>query len=228
MRKALLILFFAGISVWATAQLSISINPESSSGSGLASSPDIAAYCHITNNSSVPVSLLWTRSVVSKPTQWLSWVCDNTTCYLPFVDTCPEDRTNNLDPGQSFNLSYHVNPLNVDGEGEFMLYVYDLSDPNIILDSVQFLIETSTTSVSDPAHSSLKIYPNPTTSYFQVENSTDVAKVVVYNIVGSKMKEFDARNQTRFDVADLTEGIYLIRLLDARQNVLKTVRLSKK
>lgn len=228
MQKTLLTFLCAFLSFWSAAQLSVSISPGTVEASGPASAQDIAAYCHITNHSSDPVSLLWSRTVVSKPSQWLSWVCDMTTCYLPHVDICPADRPNLLDPGQSFELSYHVKPLDVEGEAHFKLYVYDLSDPAVLLDSVDFLLATTTTSVSDVSNPGLRIYPNPTTSYFQIQDPTNVARVAVYNIIGNKMREFDARSTNRFDVSDLSEGIYLVRLLDAKQAVLKTVRLSKR
>jgi hypothetical protein len=228
MQKTLLSLIFVCLSFWSVAQLSVSINPGAVEASGSVKSPDIAAYCHITNNSSVPVGLLWSRSVVSKPAEWQHWVCDMTLCYLPHVDHCPSGNPNYLDPGQSFELSYHVKPLGVEGVGHFKLYVYDLSDTEVMLDSVEFTFNTTTTSVSDVTSSGVRIYPNPTTSYFQLQEPTGVARVIVYNIVGSKMREFDARNSNRFDVSDLSEGIYLVRLLDAKQAVLKTVRLSKR
>ena len=98
----------------------------------------------------------------------------------------------------------------------------------MILDSVHIDIETSTTSVSDLTGSALRIFPNPTTSYFQLNNPENVSSVVVYNMVGNKMREFDAHTQSRFDVFDLPVGIYLVRILDNSQLVLKTVRLSKR
>jgi hypothetical protein len=122
----------------------------------------------------------------------------------------------------------HVGPGGVEGEAEYMLYFYDLAEPENILDSVRVLFETTTTAIHDLTSASLRIYPNPTTSYFQISDPAGVAKVIVYNIVGNRLREFDARNISRFDVSDLPEGIFLVRLFDADQRVLKTVRLSKR
>lgn len=228
MGKALLTFLGLSFSLFCSAQLSVSAHPGTASGSGIANNPDIAAYCHVTNNSTFPINLLWSRSVVSKPAEWSSWACDMNNCYLPHVNACPESFPNILDPGQSFEFSYHVKPSGVDGNAEFKVYFYELTEQENMLDSVTFTFETTASAVDDVASAGLRIFPNPTTSYFQINNASNVASVSLYNMVGSKVREFDATSNTRFDVADLTEGVYLVRLLDAQGFVLKTVRLSKR
>ena len=212
----------------ANGQFSINISPPATMGSGPASSTDIGAYAQITNMSDDTLQLLWTRNVLSIEHEWTSWICDLNNCYLPEIGECPESRPNILAPGTSMNFEVHVGPAGVEGEAELMIELYSLDDQDNILGTLNVHFETSSTSVTDLNTSALRIYPNPTTSYFQLNHPAEVAYVVVYNIVGNKMREYDARNTTRFDVANLTQGIYLVRLLDAQHHVLRTVRLSKR
>ena len=149
-------------------------------------------------------------------------------CYLPYVDQCPDSRPNILEQGQSMELQFHVGPDSTSGQAEYMVYLFDLSDPDVLLDSVHVSIETALTGVTDLTPKDLRIYPNPTTQYFQISNSYDVESVVVYSIVGNRVREYDPRVSSRFYVADLPQGIYLVRMLDEKGDVLKTSRLSKR
>lgn len=228
MRKPILFVCITLFAIGAHAQISISVNPGHSSAAGHYFSQDIGAYSQVTNNSQVPISLMWTRHVVSAPPEWASWICDMNFCYLPHVGSTPPSQPNLLEPGQSMNLEFHVGPDSTLGTGEYLLYLYDLNEPEVILDSIRYTIETSTTSVNDLNNSSLRIYPNPTTTYFQLSQGDQVERVVVHALVGSKVREFNARSTSRFDVSDLPQGIYIVRLMDANQQVLKTVRLSKR
>ena len=229
MRKPILFCIALSLSFWAQAQISISVDPGLVVSSGPASSTDIGAYGHITNNSTIAVYLLWTREVVNAPGEWSSYICDRNFCYLPQVGACPQSQPNILDPGQSMDLEFHIKPSNVEGTGTYMIYLYDLSEPDIVLDSIRFEFETSTTGVTEVTANALKIFPNPTSGYFQLNNAPGVAHIALHSLVGNKVREFNAGGTgTRYDVSDLPQGIYLVRLLDSGHNVLKTVRLSKR
>jgi hypothetical protein len=229
MKKNLLyILGFLLFTASATGQFSVSISPPSTLGSGPASSTDIGAYAEVTNTSDDTLDMLWTRRVISMEHEWTSWICDLNNCYLPEIGECPESRPNILAPGSSMNFEVHVGPAGVEGEAELEIDLYSAADPQNILGTINVQFETSSTSVTDLNTSELRIYPNPTTSFFQLNHPADVAQVVVYNIIGNKMREFDARNISRFDISDLTQGIYIVRILNANHQVLRTVRLSKR
>jgi hypothetical protein len=212
----------------AYSQFSVNVAPPNTFGSGPASSTDIGAYAQVTNTSEDTLEMLWTRRVLDIEHEWTSWICDLTNCYLPEINDCPESRPNILAPGSSMNFEVHVGPAGVEGEAEIEIDLFAASDPENILGTINVRFETSSTSVTDLNTSALRIYPNPTTSFFQLNHPADVARVDVFNIVGNKMREFDARNTTRFDVSDLTQGIYIVRLLDGSNQVLRTVRLSKR
>ncbi len=75
---------------------------------------------------------------------------------------------------------------------------------------------------------SLKLYPNPTSDYFQIKSNFSIKKVEVYSILGNKIKEFSTSSSTRdFDIRDLDRGMYLVSVIDSKNKVVKTLRLSK-
>jgi hypothetical protein len=58
-----------------------------------------------------------------------------------------------------------------------------------------------------------------------IQNKSNVSKVLLSNLVGKQVKSFNT-NQDRFEVGDLVGGIYIVQLLDNRNKVIKTSRLS--
>ena len=69
------------------------------------------------------------------------------------------------------------------------------------------------------------IYPNPTTGNFTVESS-DMAKVEVYNLVGQKVYETEGKTVT-INASSWNKGIYLINIFDQNGSV-KTQKLMVK
>lgn len=218
----LLVLLLAGV---VNAQLTV--NPGTATGTGPASA-GIGAYAQVTNTSSDTMKLLWSRTVLSMEHGWTTWICDLTNCYLPDVENCPTNRPNLLAPGSSLNFEVHVDPAGIEGDASVQIQFYTVDDPSAILGTLFTQFETNTLSVSDPGNSALRIFPNPTTSYFQISDPANVSEVAIYSMVGSKMREFSAVQGNRYEVSDLPVGVYLVRLLDDNQKILKTVRLSKR
>lgn len=76
--------------------------------------------------------------------------------------------------------------------------------------------------------SNLKIYPNPAFDFIRLKESTGVKSLVIYNLVGRKVKKFDAEKGKSYRIADLPKGMYLVQLLGKDGKVLTTQRMSKK
>ncbi len=84
--------------------------------------------------------------------------------------------------------------------------------------------------VSMPGHNSndlLKVFPNPVFDYIQVSENEVVNQIVVYNLIGKKLKFFTYEPGERYYVGDLRKGMYLVQLLDNRKKILTTKRISK-
>ena len=58
----------------------------------------------------------------------------------------------------------------------------------------------------------LILYPNPTTGKVTVVG-VEASEVMVYNALGQLVKTVRGTNE--IDVADLVEGVYLVRIMDA-------------
>jgi di/tripeptidase len=73
----------------------------------------------------------------------------------------------------------------------------------------------------------LKVFPNPATEYFQINNALSIKKVVIYNMFGKEVKVLLNQNNTQHDVTDLKSGMYIIKMLDERNKIVKSVKLQK-
>lgn len=228
MKQILLCILFSFSSLALFGQIFISLDPNPSEVLGSANDSDLEADVTIKNNSQVESLLLWKRTVISGPSEWVSYICDRNNCYLPTASECPQNKPNLIAAGESIEFQLHIQPHETVGEGQINIEFYDLSDPNQILDTLKvFFTVSQTTSTKDFAKEDIKVYPNPTSDLFQI-NDPNVQTVTVFNIVGSKMRTFDAIPDRYYDVSDLKEGLYLVRMMDRNNKVIKTVRLSKR
>ncbi len=74
----------------------------------------------------------------------------------------------------------------------------------------------------------ISIYPNPTTDYITINNEDAVKNIVLFNMVGRKMRTFTAEKGERYEVSDLPNGLYVVQLFGKNNKVLTTQRLTKK
>ena len=89
------------------------------------------------------------------------------------------------------------------------------------------LLATNYSSQSVSISTQLQIFPNPAANYIGVTDSEEAKQIVVYNLVGSKMKSFFATNGEKYYIGDLKRGMYLIQILGRNNKVLTTQRVSK-
>jgi len=189
----------------------------------------------ITNTSNQNLSLKWNRTVINQPFEWETQVCDKNSCYLPAFNTNYDPAAGillpvTLAPGASFDLLLHIFPNRTAGTGVFDLEISQTGKPETILSTISFstVVESMSYTSEVTNKTDLKIFPNPAIDYFEVVNNNLVHKVVLYNLIGRKVRTYDASNGRRHNINDLPSGIYLVGLLDEHNNILKTLRLSKK
>jgi len=77
------------------------------------------------------------------------------------------------------------------------------------------------------ASHTIKIYPNPAVDYISLESEAKVERLVIYSLVGRKVKSFRTQNGDKYDVADLPKGMYLVQLLEKGGAIITTRRLQK-
>ena len=88
--------------------------------------------------------------------------------------------------------------------------------------------EVATSAFGFASTEEIRVYPNPATEYFSVDGLDRLKEVIVYNLVGQEVKRFNASLKAKYDISELMRGLYLVRLVDQSEKVVKTVRLSKR
>lgn len=209
------------------AQVSVTVDPLSFVLTGNPSQTDIKYDIHITNTGNESVMINWSKRMTNEPNPWTSWICDRVLCWDSLVNSNPLDKGTLLTPGEAFDLQVHMSPGQTIGTGDYALHILDGSGNNITSVDGSFVI-SNTTAVKESSEARLTLYPNPTSDFFEVSGTTGVKYVEVFNIIGNKVKSFDAAPGRQYFVGDLADGIYLVRLASASKKVLKTVRLSKR
>lgn len=93
---------------------------------------------------------------------------------------------------------------------------------------VDFSAETLQTSkISKERAVNLSIYPNPTTDFFLIKNGKKVDQVVIYNWLGKRIESYTHYKGRIYNVEDLDEGIYIVRLFNKNNKAIKVVRLHR-
>ncbi|MFZ1675820.1 MAG: T9SS type A sorting domain-containing protein [Saprospiraceae bacterium] len=232
MKRFLPITFLMLFAILTRGQISIGIDPASFVLTGNPTDKDVKIHVEVTNNSPFEVGILWNRVVNPDPNtvNWITWICDKNLCYLPIANACAPNKPNVLSPGEKMDFQIHVNPLGHDVNATYNIDLVDYSDTNVILGHIQGEIiinnTVSTNNVSSSAN--LTVFPNPTTDNFRVSDIPGLRNIELFNIVGNKVRSFEAVPQKQYYVGDLTDGIYLVRLESAGGKVIKTIRLSKR
>lgn len=75
----------------------------------------------------------------------------------------------------------------------------------------------------------IKLFPNPAGDYFRIENGFNIKQIEVINVLGKVVKVYSPQSQSEnFYIGDLSTGLYLVRMLNKNNDVVKTIRLQKK
>ncbi len=74
----------------------------------------------------------------------------------------------------------------------------------------------------------LAIYPNPASDYIQLTDTDEVAQIIIYNVVGKRMKTYEFVEDKKYSVIDLPNGLYLIQFVGINSKIISTQRLSKR
>lgn len=199
---------------------------------------DLTVYFDITNESNDQIAIKWERILEEDcVSSWDYQNCDNNQCYSSNV-------TSNIDPeigldapfylgaGETFEYQYHILPRMQAGCCRAYVQFSLVDDPTNILATTEIDIkindpDCAIVSVNDVELEALKVFPNPVSNMLQVSNNEVVETVRIYNILGTIVKEFDAKGINEFNVSDLVPGTYLVALADNDQDILKTLRITK-
>ncbi|MCB0657924.1 MAG: T9SS type A sorting domain-containing protein [Saprospiraceae bacterium] len=217
------ILFFLISFTVAWGQGSLELTPNPAIAAVLATDNDVPAKASLTNTSDHTITVRWIRKIMELSMGWQTAVCDKNACYIPSIDTMLLE----LAAGETSNMDIHIYPNGVPGQSSIELTIVDVDDSDNKVVGMYLFNQTSAVKETI-RQDDVKIYPNPATEYFKVETRDVLAKIDMYNIVGDRVKTFYAYRNKRYYVDDLPDGLYLVRLIDVNNRVIKTLRLNKR
>ncbi len=208
-------------------QVTITVDPVSFVLTGNPNQTDISAHILVTNTSNETTNLYWSRRVTNEPAPWVTWICDDNLCYDTIYNNNPPNKPNILAPGEVFDLQVHMNPFQREGTGDVEMNVLDVNG-NVLASIDGSMLISAATAVKETNDLKLTVFPNPTSDFFEVSETPSLKYIEVFNIIGNKVKSFDTAPNKQYYVGDLTDGIYLVRLVSSSKKILKTIRLSKR
>ena len=187
---------------------------------------ETVAHSFITNNSTEEKTFRWYRTIDQISQGWQNAICDINACYSFETDTTPIDFLLTLAPGDSSMLDVHIRPNGLEGSAKVRVTVFDISDnENQVTGEYLF---NQTTPTRDVKVDGITIFPNPAIDYFELSDYQGVQEVVISNLIGNELRRYNVYPGAKFDVGFLPGSIYLVRLLNSRRDVIKTLRLKKR
>ena len=184
---------------------------------------DVAGKASLKNNSKDTLIVKWSRKIENITQGWSSAVCDKNFCYIPTIDTMKLV----LAPGEISNMDIHVYPMGISGSAKVTLRIEQVGSPDNFVSGAYFFNQT-TPLKSDVEKDAIQLYPNPAQEYFMVTSPVVLGRIELYNITGDKAKVYYAYKNKRYYIDDVPSGIYMVRLLNLQQEIVKTVVLKKK
>ena len=226
--KQTVLLLLLTLATSLSAQIDVSFAPQRGEVIGTADAADVESRIILTNPTNRTLRLGWSVDLDGLPVDWQGWVCGPNRCYTPFTYTSPAEAPVVIQPGESVVLSAHVRPNERAGNGFFNIHLVDLNRPSEAVQTLEYGFEIQDARAFDRAGAvRVRMYPNPTTNFVQLENDQMVDQIHVYNIIGRKILSFERQAGKRYDLTRLPGGMYMVSLVNNDHGVLRTIRLSK-
>jgi hypothetical protein len=189
---------------------------------------DSPAKGKISNISEIPINLRWVRTIVYHSPNITSAVCDPVTCWSSSVDT--KDFTLDVDSsGQMtvhFYNAFYTPPPGQAGSGIVHVKITNLNNP---ADTLNVVYSFSTlTGTGELPTANVRLFPNPTTDFFTLENGEEVASMRLYALDGREMARFMNNSDNTYSIANLPVGNYVLSFEDKNGNLFQAVEIHKR
>ena len=182
-------------------------------------------YMEMKNEGTSQETFYWKLKKPEFNPEWRSQMCDlNDICYNWNHDN--SGLPNNLGSGQTGKMSLQLDHKSIADTGTVILCLFSDKEFTNQLDSMTVIlnISGSTSSKTLRSDNEISLFPNPASGYFRISGKQDIGKVEIFNMIGKSIKTFD-RAQPGYNVSDLRNGIYLVRIFDHKGQPLKVLRL---
>ena len=74
----------------------------------------------------------------------------------------------------------------------------------------------------------VSVFPNPAADFIALNNDDNAKNILVFNLIGRKLKHFDVEKGEHYDISDLPNGLYMIQVVNKNNKVVTTQRLAKR
>lgn len=226
MKRNLLFIIFLLIGIGMTGQ--ISVDSDSYTLAGTPEDEDIKLEFEITNTGSEAIRFHWEIIRTDVPEEWEFYVCDSNLCYDWGQEKSPSIYTLEYPAGATEKFRLHMRPNGVMYDGITDIRFYSDEDASITVGGVSVFHEISTSSTFESKIADITLFPNPTSEYFKVKNDNEVYEVAIYNLLAKRLKSFKHNDNKLYNIADLSKGLYIVRLFDKKGNSIRALRLTKK
>lgn len=189
---------------------------------------DSVAKGKISNVSGDTVRLRWQRTQVYLSPGISSAVCDPVTCW----DTIVSSKVFILGKDSSGQMTVHFYNQFFDpapgqaGSGIVRLKITNLDNP---ADTLTVLYSFSTiTGTNELSAANVRLFPNPTTDRFTLENAADVALMRLYTMDGREIARFEPNAENSYSIANQPVGSYVLSLEDKFGRLFQAVEIQKR
>jgi hypothetical protein len=222
MNKNLLILILLVFCTTAIFAQSLTVDNVEINLSGEPIEAEFYDHTPMTNNSTESLDLRWVRTIESMPDEWDNYFCTIPgNCGLPSTDSL----NFTLEPGEVGDFQIHFAPNDIAGSALVVVNLINNATDEVLA-TITINVETSPVSTNELEEAQVRVFPNPATNFFQIQNGQKVDQITIYNILGKQVKFFEnAENQ--FFIGDLAKGLYMIQMVDLDSKSTKTLTLKK-
>lgn len=122
--------------------------------------------------------------------------------------------------GNSFQSTFYYNSIDVISNDTYNILSYTsnnyfLNFPlyNSVIPKLYIAtFKSENLQTGENQNSNFKIYPNPATDFLNIKSDQKISKIEIYDMTGKLLKSANGRDR-KISVAQLTKGIYIIKLL---------------
>lgn len=194
------------------------------------------SHNNIENMSGANMKLQWKVIYNNMPADWSATlgICDNKQCYSG-SDINVGNLWETLDYSHTVVGDFHLTGdlSSASGVGPYVVRIR-LNNKTIPTDTAiaTFIFGKGTASVptTKVTAADVQLYPNPATSSVNVvfDEAADVKNVAIYNIIGKQMSLYRTMgNSANMNVENMPAGIYFVRLLNSRGDIVATRKFTK-
>lgn len=116
-----------------------------------------------------------------------------------------------------------VNLINNNGIGSYLRVYGNLWNPSTYSSITNSDCE-STLSIDNNFITSIKVFPNPTKNFININSEKEIFKIIIYNSSGKELSIY--KNQNRINIEHLSKGLYFVKVL-TKNNEKEIVKIIK-